>query len=208
VPASDLAASNRRRKGSAREQVVIEATSALIAERGVDGVRVSDVAERTGMSVGHVSYYFPRKSGLLLRAIERSERAFQADVAERARAIADPWQRLATIIDLAMAEGAGDRGWLLWLEVWAAAGRDRELAARQAALDVDWRGLLADVLRDGVAQGAFADHDADALSLTLTCLMDGLSTRLALGDPDVSVDRARSVVLHLAQAAMSHDGTP
>jgi AcrR family transcriptional regulator len=207
VLASDRVVSHRRRKGSARERAVIEATSALIAESGVDGVRVSDVAARAGMSVGHVTYYFPRKSSLLLRAIELSERAFQADVANRARAIADPWQRLIAIIDLAMAEGAGDRGWLLWLEVWAGAGRDPELAARQAALDLAWRSLLAEVLRDGVAQGAFVDHDADELSLTLTCLMDGLSTRLALGDPDVSVDRARSSVLRLAKAAMGRDET-
>jgi AcrR family transcriptional regulator len=208
VPAGAAASSSRRPKGSAREAAVVTATAALIAERGVDNVRISDVAERAGMSVGHVGYYFPRKSSLLLRAIELSEHAFLDHVEQRAREIADPWQRLARVIELAMADGPGDSWWILWLEVWARAGRDAELAARQATLDADWRTVLADVLRDGVERGAFADHDVAALSLTLTCLIDGLSVRVTLGDTDLSVEQARATVLGLAKATLEPRSTP
>jgi AcrR family transcriptional regulator len=208
VPAAEPAITSRRRKGSQREAAVVSATAALIAELGVDNVRISDIAERAGMSVGHVGYYFPRKSGLLLRAIELSEHAFRDDVEQQCREIADPWQRLTRVIELAMADGARDRGWVLWLEVWARAGRDAELAERQAALDADWRGLLAEVLREGVERGVFADHDVDALSLTLSCLIDGLSVRVTLGDTDVSLESARSTVLRLAKATLGRVGTP
>jgi AcrR family transcriptional regulator len=202
VPVAEAAASSRRRKGSAREAAVVTATAALIAERGVDNVRISDVAERAGMSVGHVGYYFPRKSSLLLRAIELSEHAFLEDVEQQGREIADPWQRLVHMIDLAMADRPGEGGWVLWLEVWARAGRDAELAARQATLDANWRTVLAEVLRDGVEQGVFPEHDVLALSLTLSCLIDGLSVRVTLGDPDISGEQARTMVLGLAKATL------
>jgi AcrR family transcriptional regulator len=204
VPAAEAAAAptTRRRKGCAREQTVVAAAAALIAERGVDNVRIKDIAERAGMSVGHVSYYFPHKSRLLLRAIEFSERGFRDDLAERCTHVADPWQRLSLLIELAMAEGVRDPGWVLWLEVWACAGRDAELAHRQATLDADWRRLLATVLRSGVEQGDFADHDPDTLSLTLSALMDGLSVRVTLGDPSLTAGTAREIVLGLAKATL------
>ena len=65
----------RREKSKAREELVVDAAAQAIAERGFANVRVSDVADLAGMSPGHVTYYFPAKTDLLMRAIRQSEEA-------------------------------------------------------------------------------------------------------------------------------------
>lgn len=77
----------RRAKGKAREELVVGAAAQVIAERGLANVRVSDVAERAGMSPGHVTYYFPSKTVLLMRAIRHSEESFSTFVDDEIRRV-------------------------------------------------------------------------------------------------------------------------
>ena len=115
----------RRTKGAERELSVVTAAAELIAEEGLAQLRMADVAERAGMSVGHVTYYFPSKAELLVRAIQLSEEKFQQQVRRALQARDDPWDRLTALVELAGASGPKDPGWLLWFEVWANAAVDR-----------------------------------------------------------------------------------
>ena len=65
----------RRTKGKEREELIVEAATQAIVERGLANVRIADIAERAGMTPGHVTYYFPSKIDLLMRAISASEEA-------------------------------------------------------------------------------------------------------------------------------------
>jgi AcrR family transcriptional regulator len=191
----------RQEKGAAREQLVVEAAAAVIAERGLAHVRVADIAEHAGMSVGHVTYYFPSKAGLLIRAIQHSEERLRQQIDEAVAGIADPWQRLDRLVDLAASNGAGDAGWVLWFEAWANAGRDPELAVAQAQLDARWRAMLSSVIGYGCEAGSFFTDDAERVALLLSSLIDGLSVHTTLGDPRVSPTILRKMV---ADAALTH----
>ena len=69
------------------------AAGQAIAERGLANVRMSDVAERAGMTVGHVSYYFPSKIELLMLAIRANEDEHWSAVEVSLARIRDPWRR-------------------------------------------------------------------------------------------------------------------
>jgi AcrR family transcriptional regulator len=187
----------RRAKGKAREELVVGAAAQAIAERGFANVRVSDVAERAGMSPGHVSYYFPSKGDLLMRAIRQSEERLSELVAEEIRGIRDPWKRLERLIEASAASGPGDPGWLLWFEVWSNAALDPDVARLHDELDARWRSILSDVIRYGCERGAFEAKDPDETALLLSALVDGLSIQLTLGS--ASLDREG--LLHLCRAA-------
>ncbi len=187
----------RRAKGKAREELVVGAAAQVIAERGLANVRVSDVAERAGMSPGHVTYYFPSKDDLLMRAIRQSEDALATQVVEEIEAISDPWKRLERLIELSASSGPGDPGWVLWFQVWSNAALDPEVARVHDELDARWRSILADVIRYGCDLGAFETEDADEAALLLSTMIDGLSIRLTLGSP--SLDRAE--LLRLCRTA-------
>lgn len=171
----------RREKREAREELVVGAAAQAIAERGFANVRVSDVAERAGMSPGHVTYYFPAKADLLMRAIRQSEEALVAQVADELMEVPDPWERLDRLIGLSAATSPGDPGWVLWFEVWSNAALDSDIARVHDELDRRWRAILADVIRYGCGQGAFQADDPDETALLLSAVIDGLSIQLTLG---------------------------
>ena len=73
-----------QQRSTARVTLLLDAAAALIDEKGIDGLSTSDVATRSGSSVGVVYRYFPNIQFLLralaARNLERFlERAFPAD---------------------------------------------------------------------------------------------------------------------------------
>ena len=172
---------SRRSRGRAREERIVDAASQMIAERGLAHVRVADIAERAGMSTGHVTYYFPSKSELLMRAIGASEEQLVDDVERAILRVKDPWKRLHRLVSMSAASGRSDEGWVLWFQVWHEASLDPVVAGVQDALDVRWRGILADVLRYGADLGAFHAPDPEAMARVLSAVVDGLSIQVTLG---------------------------
>lgn len=171
----------RRAKGIEREEAVLRAATQAIAELGLANVRVADIAQRAGMGPGHVTYYFPSKSELLMRAIRWSEEGLHAQIGRQVDRIADPWKRLQKLLDLAMAKDLGDPGWVLWLEVWSEAGTDPEVAAGSDEFNAWWKNALGEVIRYGCAVGSFATDEVDEIVVVLSALIDGLSIQLTLG---------------------------
>ena len=192
----------RRAKGAEREQAVVTAASTLIAERGLADLRMTDVAERAGMSVGHVTYYFPSKSQLLVRAITQSEREFQAEVQAALTEHSDPWARLARLVELATAWGHRDRAWLLWFEVWASAGTDDDVAETQRALDRWWRDTMRQIMTDGIESGRFTCDDIEGAVSVVSALTDGLSVRLTLDGSTISRTEALDLVMGTARQVL------
>lgn len=192
--------SKRRAKGAAREGVIIDAAVEAIAERGLGEVTISDIAERAGMSTGHVSYYFPSKAALLMRAIQQSEEGLHQEMAQEISLIEDPWQRLRRLVELSASTGRGDPGWVLWFEAWANAAVDPSLAAFQADLDARWRSSLTDVIEYGCGRDSFVCDDARAVSILLSCLIDGLSVHVTLGDEQIDAELAQQLVMLAARA--------
>lgn len=172
---------NRRNKGKDREELVVEAAAQVISERGLANVRIADVADRAGMTPGHVTYYFKTKSELLLRAILHSEGAFTDRVEAQIQDVADPWERLARYFALAGATGPADLGWVLWIEVWSLAASDPQAARVQEDLDARSRQILADVIRYGVDSGRFVCPDPIETARLLSAVIDGLSIQVTLG---------------------------
>jgi AcrR family transcriptional regulator len=187
----------RRAKGKVREDLLVGAAAQAIAERGLANVRVSDVAERAGMSPGHVTYYFPSKSDLLMRAIRQSEESLAVQVAEELQEIRDPWKRLERLIELSAPTGPGDLGWVLWFQVWSNAALDPDVARVHDELDARWRTILADVIRYGCERGAFETEDPEEAALLLSALIDGLSIQLTLASSGLT----REELLRLCRTA-------
>jgi len=181
VTSVDPAATPRRTRTLLREELILDAAAQMIAERGLAHVRVSDVAERAGMSTGHVTYYFPSKSEMLMRAIGASEEQLVAEVERAILRVKDPWRRLDRLVSMSASSGPADQGWVLWFQVWHEASLDPGVAAVQEALDLRWRGILVDVLRYGASLGAFVVPHPETMARVLSAVVDGLSIQVTLG---------------------------
>jgi AcrR family transcriptional regulator len=179
----------RRNKGKEREALVVAAAGQAIAERGLANVRMSDVAERAGMTIGHVSYYFPSKIELLMRAIRANEDEHWTAVEIALGKIRDPWKRIDRLLDVAASAGARDPGWVLWFQLWLESALDADVARDHHELDARWRTILSEVVRYGVEQGAFVSADPEQDALLLSSMVDGLSIQVTLASPEVGRTR-------------------
>ena len=198
----------RQAKGEARERLVIGAAAQLIAERGLANVRIVDIAERAAMSTGHVSYYFPSKSELLMRAIRQSEETFTDLLVDQITTIRDPWARLTRLIELSAATGVADPGWVLWFEVWSNAATDADVAHVHDELDRRAKAILLDVIAYGRDQGAFQTDDPERVALVLAALIDGLSIQLTLGSGGLTRKHLLEVTLAAARTQLGGQADP
>jgi AcrR family transcriptional regulator len=185
--------SPRRKLSDARRRQILEAAVHVIAEQGLCDTGIKDVAERAGTSPALVIYYFGTKDRLLREALTHAEDHFYDETAGALAELPSARERLVRLVQLSCAVGDTPPGileeWVLWLDLWARAPRDPEVAGDRAAHDRRWRQTIAGIVRQGQAAGEFAPVDADAFSLCLAALIDGLAIQVVLGDPEVPAER-------------------
>ncbi|MFD8207984.1 TetR/AcrR family transcriptional regulator [Streptomyces sp. NPDC059695] len=177
-----MAGAARRRDGHVTQERMLEEAMAAIAEDGLATLTMSALAERLGTSGGHILYYFGSKDLLLLAALRWSEAA----LAEERRALLDrrltAERKLDLFLRLYLPRGPRDPRWTLWIELWARTPGNSALREAQAELDAGWQEDLEALLAAGAARGRFAPLDSGARASELLALLDGLSTRVVLGE--------------------------
>ena len=189
--------SPRPRLDHVRRPAMLSAAAEVIRERGLENARVSDVAERAGTSAPSVLYYFETKADLLKEALTSAEEEYYDDLERELDGIESARERLARIV--AGGAGDGDYDASLWMELWARALRDPDLAATRAELDVRWRQAITDVVLYGQERGEFGEVEADDFAMLLSALLDGLAVQIALKDAEVTPQRARELSLAFAE---------
>lgn len=188
---------SRPRLDHVRRPEILAAAAEVIRERGLENTRVSDVAERVGTSAPSVLYYYASKAELLHEALTSAEAGYYEELEAELGGIESARERLVRIV--AGGAGDGDYDAALWMELWAKALRDPELAATRAELDGRWRRAIAAVIRYGQERGEFGATDADEFAVLLASLLDGLAVQIALKDEHVTAGRARELSLVFAE---------
>lgn len=170
---------SNRRLDRPREQV-LATTLEMIAEQGLGKVTIASLAARLETSGGHLLYYFGTRNGLLLETLRWSESQYaeqRAPLVERAASGAGD---LGTVLEFAgvfLPVDERDPRWMLWLELWARAPYDAELAAAQRELDDHWHDDLVTVLRACLP----AATDPEGLSARLRAMWDGFAIAIVNG---------------------------
>jgi AcrR family transcriptional regulator len=163
-----------------RRRQILEATHRVTLARGLHDMRVGDVAVELEVSSGLIHYHFATKDDLIEAMLgEMAEREIVA-VRRALHRLATPEERLARVIDTYLPSSRRDPSWLLWIDVWGEALRDVNLRRISEELDNAWVELLAEVIADGVADGAFRCEDALASAWRLCALLDGLGLQVVL----------------------------
>ncbi|WP_435057935.1 TetR/AcrR family transcriptional regulator [Streptomyces sp. bgisy060] len=192
---------------------MLEEAMAAIAEDGLASLTMAALAERLGTSGGHILYYFGSKDLLLLAALRWSEAA----LAEERRALlgrrTTAERKLDLFLRLYLPRGPRDPRWTLWIELWARTPGNAGLREAQVELDAAWQTDLEALLTAGVARRRFAPLDAGARASELLALLDGLSTRVVLGqesgrDARPALEVARSAARALVPPYPGETGGP
>jgi AcrR family transcriptional regulator len=179
----------------ARERI-LEAACDLIAEEGIDDVRIARVANRARASTALVHHYFSTREELLAQALTHSFETAGAERFAEAPEAENATDGLARAIDSCLPlPGPQERDWMLWVELWLRAVRDESMRPLAADLYRRYTEWLAAAIEAGRETGEFSSARSSAeLANLAVAVIDGAGVRALLRDPDLGVERARALV--------------
>jgi len=185
-----------------RHQEILDAAAQVITDRGLADTRISDIAERAGVSPGLILYYFESKDLLLSEALSFANDQFYLRLSREVRRIRTAKGQLIRLVDLSVPGLLPEYGrldeWALWIEVWTRALHNEKMARDREMLDKRWRDSIADIIQTGQKTGEFPSGDADELALRIGALIDGLAVQVVMNDSEVTSLRMRQTVLDMA----------
>lgn len=186
-------------RAEATRQLILAAACDVIAEVGLETVRMRMVAERAGVSTALLHYHFANRETLFLAALRYSyaiagARDYATSPPPRSK---DPhaW-RLAHAIELCLPVTPElRRDFLLWQELGLRAARDASTADAANELYGELADWLAGMVRAGVADGRFSSAaKPEAVADLLIALTQGYGLALLMPRPPYTADQARDAV--------------
>lgn len=161
-----------------RRRELLEAAFAVIAEKGLEGLRTREVAERAGVNISTLFYYFGSKQALLVAVTGHVREVFAAPSASGGAAYADlrshlanAWARFQANPDLAV----------VLQELMLRGRRDEQVRWALANILQHWHGVVRDLVRRGMDEDAFDSAlDEDETAAALTSFVMGASLRLGV----------------------------
>jgi AcrR family transcriptional regulator len=193
-----------------REQILLAAVEAISA-RGYGDTRIADIAERTGISPGLVIYYFKTKDRLLAEAIRYHDDAWYAVAQSRMAELASGAERLKEIVAMSCLPDADPEPasmWRMWLDFWAQAARNTEVADVRQKSDERWRETITALVRAGQQTGEFREIDAVSFAVHLSTLLDGFGLQIMLEDPLIDPMLAYEISMRFAADQLGFAWTP
>ncbi len=180
----------RREDRQKRREAVLQAALEVIVERGLANTRMSDIAERVGMSAGNILYYFESKDDLLMELLRWSEDSLHRQALDEFDQLPSYADRLRRLTELAAPSGPSDPAWIVWLEVWSLSPHDERIGRGHADLDRRWVGMLTTLVRSGQEAGEFSrDLDPADFAVRYGAMMDGLAIKVVAGIDGMDVER-------------------
>ena len=180
-----------------RRTEVAAAARAAIADRGLDGATVRDIAAAAGVSTGVLAHYFRDKDELLLQALRDSYEAAAGRMLRAGRrnpgleAVRGMLEEELPLDDPARAE------FRVWLAFWGRAAYNPALAAEQAAGCRVWRRLIEEAIRIGTEDGSIRPDVSPADEAeALMAFVDGMGLQATLEPGRLPPERQR-VLLEL-----------
>jgi AcrR family transcriptional regulator len=193
LSAPTLAADERRAE-------LLEAAVRAVRRLGFERMRLRDVAQEAGVSIGLLQHYFETREQL-------GREAFAAACGERAQRFAESaepggsaWDRIRQMLTHAFDHGGiGERAGI-WLDLCAAASRDPRLQHEALRVQDVWRAPLDAAIAEGVATGELNPRiERDAAVDMLLALVDGTELAATIGDTRLSAQTMLTATLDVAQ---------
>ncbi len=194
-----------------RRKQMLQAALEVIAERGYADTRIADVAERAGSSPALVIYYFKTKDQLLTEAIRFAEDSWYETGTSRMAEIDTAVGRLEELVAMSCLPEADTEphdSWLVWLDVWAQAGRHPEVGGVRQKFDERWRETISSLVLAGQEAGEFGPVNPPEFAVMLSALLDGFAVQIALADPTVGPARAFELSMRFAAGELGFAWAP
>lgn len=186
--------STEPRQTDRRRVEIAAATRSLIAERGFEGLRMRDIAERVGINIATLHYHVPSKEALVELVAQSLRDEFRAQFARHSREGLSGMEELRLeFADFREMLIGNNEAFVVMAELASRGKRDAKIGAVMQPLHAYWSRMIADVVEHGSKDGSIRSGlDAQA---TAAIIIGGMiSSQRATSDPIAFFD---SVALQL-----------
>ncbi|MFG2088945.1 MULTISPECIES: TetR/AcrR family transcriptional regulator [unclassified Spirillospora] len=179
-----------------RRREIADAVLAIVAERGLPAVSLTEVAARAGVSAGRVQHYFPTKQKLIEAAFDRGNELSSARIRSLVGSDlddAEPRSVLSAVLTELIAHDAETRTHMRVRQSFTAlALTDEGIAERLRGDYTRFHRQVAGLVRDDQDGGLIlASADPEHLALDLVALAEGLAYYVLIGLTAPETARAR-----------------
>ena len=171
----------RKKDQEARRLALGEAVRRAVLTRGLEGVRLRDIAEEAGVTPAAVLYYGD-VDALTYDTYQQAIERFSLDRERVAEQFPDARDRLRASIDHGVASGPDDELVRLLFEFWPRSLRDPKAAVLDASLQERQIAVYSAIFVLGTAQGHFTLTDPPRLLAgNIVAMEDGYQMEILSG---------------------------
>jgi AcrR family transcriptional regulator len=172
---------------------IIDATNRVLCEHGYAGLTIKKIADESSMTTAAIHYHFDTKAELLNAYLDDLVEQFKSNITSEAT---DPRDRLTALLDTVFTSSNPDADGfpVAIMELKSQAPFQEVFRERFLDLDNMMRGVITDIVADGIDEGHFNEIDPNEVARLVTTMINGAHARkVALGE---SLDETRRVVEH------------
>jgi AcrR family transcriptional regulator len=149
----------RRESGDDRREAIARAARSLIVEKGLEGLRTRDIAQRVGINIATLHYHVPSKEALIALVAESIRDDFRIQ-AQRQQREGKSALGLLLLEFADFREVVEDMPELIIVmsEMMERARRDPVVSAIMAPLHDFWRQQFVDIFSLGIEDGSFRSN--------------------------------------------------
>ena len=193
-----------KKKGSERKVEILRTATEILAREGPGGLTLRAVANRVGISLAAIQYYYPTHRDLIQAMADAVIAAFEIDVAE-AMEKSDPKARLQSIIEKFLtADGPTDKNiFRLTIHFWSLAHSDPD---GQKIFERFTAQYLSDI--EGAihqARPELSGRDVADRALALTSLFEGTNVMALVRLPPKELKKYDQGLVKAAMAIVYSD---
>ncbi|HXP37171.1 MAG TPA: TetR family transcriptional regulator [Solirubrobacteraceae bacterium] len=181
--------------GPIRREQICRAAATVISREGFAGTTMRMVAEEAGVSTGMLNHYFVNRQDLLEQALVFVSERAQARMREAIDGIPAGRERLAALLDSALAEGQEvTETWRVWINAYGEAVRLADLRHTIDSRLNPWYELIDTALEGLVPE------DTDGTipwSWRFDALLNGLALQALTSEAALDGERIRDEVIRM-----------
>ena len=171
----DAEAKGAHKVSNRRAGEIVQAAYFLISEKGFEGLRTRDVAEKVGINIATLHYYFPTKEAMISGVVDHLMRELQTSRITM-EVSASALERLrAEFEDIRARLRESPHQLVVLTELAVRSLRDPKIAHILQYLDGGWRRHLMSIFEAGVKEKSFrSDLDVESAANAMMTQLRGL----------------------------------
>ena len=182
----------RKSLASIRREEIMEAFLKVFSEKGYEKATVREIAEAAGCTHRMLHHYFTTKEALLVAAVEDFIDSYAPGLEQELSRHDSPTDKMRAFFDRFMGPESFDIAQMrAWVQAWTLTDDHPAILEAFQSWYGRLRGIIADIVREGIDVGEFRDVDPDIVAELIVESSEG-GAALAVTGREVSTRRSVS----------------